>query len=83
MENLSKAARDLLRDYEGDITVDDSNREACRELASLGFLVVGHTFTGGREAFYRSTEIGAKLVLVLRRVEANSPTPAESASPLR
>ena len=46
---LSEAALALLRQYResGDIPVDDSNREACRELAREGLMVVGHTFTGG------------------------------------
>jgi hypothetical protein len=72
---LSESALALLRDYRGDIAVNDSNREACRELAAAGFLVVGHDFTGGREAFYRMTRAG------LDRV--NAPSLAESSSPLR
>jgi hypothetical protein len=81
MNTLSKSALSLLREYRGDITVDDSNREACRELASQGLLVVGHTFTGGREVFYRCTEMGAKLVGVLERGGITALKPAESASP--
>ena len=42
----------------GEISVDDSNREAYRELARAGLMVVGHSFTRGREAFYRCTEEG-------------------------
>jgi hypothetical protein len=30
-----------------------------------GLLVAGRSFTGGREAFYRMTETGVKLVEVL------------------
>jgi hypothetical protein len=66
MENtitLSDAATTLLRDYRGDIVTDDSNREACRELAAAGYLVVGHCFTRGREAFYRMTQAGVDLVV--------------------
>ena len=65
MENttltLSDAAVALLRDYRGDIITDDYNREACRELAAAGYLVVGHTFTGGQEVFYRMTRAGVEL----------------------
>ncbi len=58
---LSDAAIALLRDYRGDIVTDDTNREACRELAAAGYLVAGHTFVGGREVFYRMTRAGADL----------------------
>ena len=60
---LSDAALALLRRYaeSGDIPVDDSNRETCRELAAAGLMVAGHTFTGGREVFYRCTEAGWRL----------------------
>lgn len=78
---LSDDALALLEGYRGDIPVDDSNREACRELARAGLLVVGHTFTGGREVFYRCTETGAKMVRVLRRGGLAAPSPAGSASP--
>jgi hypothetical protein len=66
--NLSEAALLLLRNYRGDIMVDDTNREACRELAGAGLFVVGHSFVGGREHFYRMTELGVKLVGVLERM---------------
>jgi hypothetical protein len=42
----------------GDISVDDSNRAAYRDLAVAGLMVVGHSFTGGREALYRLTKEG-------------------------
>ena len=60
---LSEAAVALLKRYmeSGDIPVDDSNRATCRELAAAGLMVAGHTFTGGREVFYRCTEAGWKL----------------------
>lgn len=60
--HLSEAAAALLRSYRGDIVTDDTNREACRELAREGLLVVGHSFIGGREAFYRMTEAGVKML---------------------
>ena len=72
---LSAAAQALLKRYaaSGDILVDESNRAACRELAAAGLMVVGHTFTGGREVFYRCTEAGWKL--------ATAPSLSESAVP--
>jgi hypothetical protein len=79
---LSGAAVSLLRNYRGDIPVDDANRDACRELAAAGLLVVGHDFTRGREAFYRITELGMKAAAVLGRMPTG-PSPAESASPRR
>ena len=65
---LSEPALALLRNYRGDIVTDDSNRETCRELAREGLLVVGHDFTRGREAFYRMTAMGVKLLGVLERM---------------
>lgn len=59
---LSEAARALLKNYRGDIITDDINREACRELAREGLLVVGHSFSGGREHFYRMTAMGVKML---------------------
>jgi hypothetical protein len=61
---LSEAALGLLRlhrDRRGDIDVDDANRDAYRELARAGLMVPFHTFTGGREARYRLTEVGWKV----------------------
>ena len=81
METLSEAAVALMYDYRGDILTDDSNREACRELARAGFLVVGHSFVGGREHFYRMTELGVRLADVLDRI--NVPSPEVSVSPHR
>lgn len=66
--SLSETALSLLRSYRGDIETSDANREACRELASYGLLVAGHSFTGGRESFYRMTETGVKLLDVLGRM---------------
>ncbi len=75
--HLSDAALELLRSYRGDIRVTDSNREACRELAREGLLIVGHDFTRGREAFYRMTERGVRMLSAL------APSPSVSASRLR
>jgi hypothetical protein len=69
---LSPAAQALLKCYaeSGDILVDDSNREACRELAAAGLMVAGHTFTGGREVFYRCTEAGWRIATAQSRAES-------------
>jgi hypothetical protein len=72
-ETLSEAALSLFRlhaERKGKIAVDDANREAYRELARHGLMVVGHSFTGGREAFYAMTEVGARFVRVLERSAA-------------
>jgi hypothetical protein len=77
MQNLSDAAKALLKlhaERQGDICVDDSNRELYRELARAGLMVVGHSFVGGRESFYRLTQIGRKI--------ATAPWLSESASRL-
>lgn len=79
---LSDAALALLRlhaERQGGIPVDDSTREPYRELAREGLMIVGHSFTGGRESFYALTEMGKKLANVLDRLPA--PSPSESASP--
>lgn len=76
---LSNEALALLRlhvERRGEIAVDDSNREAYRELARAGLMVVGHSFTKGREAFYRFTEVGWKFANI-----ANAPWNAEAAAP--
>ena len=68
---LTEAALSLLRRHAelcGKVTVDDSNREAYRELAREGLMVVGHSFRGGRESFYALTEVGKKTACVLERV---------------
>ena len=61
--NLSEEAWNLLRLHAqcDTIRVDDSNREAHRELADAGLMVAMSTFIGGREARYRFTEKGWKL----------------------
>ncbi len=58
---LSEAALALLKlhlERKGDIPVDDMTRETYRELARAGLMVVGHSFTRGREAFYKLTDAG-------------------------
>ena len=45
-------------------------------------MIVGHSFTGGREAFYALTEMGRKLASVLERMPS-APSPCISASPHR
>jgi hypothetical protein len=58
---LSDAALALLKlhlDRKGDIPVDDATREPYRELARAGLMVAGHSFTRGREAYYKFTDAG-------------------------
>jgi hypothetical protein len=71
---LSADALVLLRRHltEDDIRVDDSNREAHRELARAGLMIAGHSFRDGREAFYSFTEKGWAFI--------NAPSPSRSAS---
>ena len=86
MSTLSEPALALLRlhvERKGKIPVDDSTREPYRELAREGLMIAGHTFTGGREAFYALTETGAKLARGLERMSATSPSPDRSAAPRR
>jgi hypothetical protein len=82
---LSKEALALLRlhaEQQGGIPVDDTTREPYRELAREGLMIVGHSFTGGRESFYALTEMGKKLACVLERMPT-APLPGISASPRR
>ena len=75
---LSAGALALLRrhaDQMGQIVLDDSNRDLYRELARQGLMIVGHSFTGGRESFYSLTEVGKKLAGVLERLESTGPSP--------
>jgi hypothetical protein len=70
---LSEAALALLKlhvERRGDIPVDDSNREAYRELARAELMVAMHTFTGGREARYRLTDAGQEFVTTPSHVES-------------
>jgi hypothetical protein len=57
--NLSAAALALLRHHvaTNDNRVDDSNREAYRELAVAGFMIPLHTPLG-KESAYRMTQAG-------------------------
>jgi hypothetical protein len=58
---LSDSALALFRlhvERRGDIPVDESTRDAYRELARAGLMVAGHTFTGGDESMYRLTKLG-------------------------
>ncbi len=76
MHTLSESALSLLRGYRGDIMVVDSNRDPCRELAAAGFLIVGHSFVGGREHFYRLTEMGLKLKCIMERMDHQTTSPS-------
>ena len=61
MMPISDDALSLLRlhaDRRGAVAVDDLTRPLYRELADAGLMVVGHSFTGGRESLYRLTETG-------------------------
>jgi hypothetical protein len=57
---LSDAALSLLLLHveHGELPVDDSNRELHRALARAGLMIAVHTFSGGREQFYRFTREG-------------------------
>lgn len=76
MFKLSEAALALLRlhaERRGEVAVDDANREAYRELARAGLMVAGHSFTRGREAFYRLTHEGWALISGTWHAESASP----------
>ena len=73
---LSETALTLLRlhiERKGDVAVDDSTRDAYRELAAAGLMIAGHSFTGGRESLYRLTREGFDFV--------KGRSPSESALP--
>jgi hypothetical protein len=76
---LSATALDLLRLHveRENLRVDDSNREAHRELARAGLMEAFHTFAWGRESRYRFTEAGW---LFARGLSSPAPSPAESAA---
>jgi len=65
---LSEAALALLRRHGGqaELPVNDSNRELHRELARAGLMVAVHTFSGGREQFYRFTREGWNFARALK-----------------
>jgi hypothetical protein len=78
---FSDAALTLLRlhaEHDG-VPLTEENREAHRELAREGLMIPVHSFSEGREVFYRLTKTGWKLAEVLERI--NGPSPAESAAP--
>jgi hypothetical protein len=81
---LSESALALLRqhaEHDG-VPLTDENREAHRELARAGLMVVGHDFLAGHEAFYRLTRTGWKLADFLERMpNPTAPSPAESGAP--
>jgi hypothetical protein len=58
---LSPAALTLFRlhvERGGHLDVDDTTREAYRELARAGLMQSGHTYTKGDESIYRLTKEG-------------------------
>ena len=58
---LSEPALALLRlhvERHGQIDLDDSTREAYRELARAELMAAGHSFVGGDESVYRLTKNG-------------------------
>jgi hypothetical protein len=79
---LSAEALALLRRHveRDNIRVDDSNREAHRELARAGLMEAVHTFARGRESRYRFTERGWRIA---NGLSSPSPSPGESAAPRR
>jgi hypothetical protein len=61
--------------------MDDSNREAYRELERAGLMACGHRFGDGPNRIDRVTKLGFE-----RKAEwlaATSPSPGRAASPLR
>jgi hypothetical protein len=59
--HFSESAVALLRlhlERHGQIDVDDTNRQAYRELERAGIMAVGHGFSGGRDSIYRLTKEG-------------------------
>jgi hypothetical protein len=59
-DNLSETTRALLRRIVAGerIEVTPANRNAFRELAAARIVILGHSFTGGRESIYRFTYWG-------------------------
>jgi len=57
--NLSGAAQELLRRLvSGRVEVAPENRPAFRELAAARIILLGHSFVGGPESYYRFTYWG-------------------------
>lgn len=80
---MSDAALRVFRlfvERDGDLGVDDSNRESYRELAREGLMIPGHSFTKGRESFYALTDAGQKFATVIQRGTI-FPSPGKSAVP--
>jgi hypothetical protein len=81
---LSREALALLHTHierRGDVTVDDSNREAYRELARAGLMVAGNTFALGEESVYHVTRPGFERNAEL--LAASAPWPGSAAAPAR
>jgi hypothetical protein len=68
MITLSDSALALLMRHveQSELPVDDANRELHRELARAGLMVAVHTFSGGREQFYRFTREGWNFARALK-----------------
>ena len=82
MDHLSDAALALFRlhvERRGRIDVNDTNREAYRELEAAGLVLLSRPFTGPRA--YLLTKIGWKMIEILARMEANVPSLEESSAP--
>jgi hypothetical protein len=77
---LSETALAMLRLHveRDNIRIDDSNREAHRELAQAGLMEAVHTFALGRESRYRITMEGRKLAKAL---SSRAPSREESRVP--
>jgi len=77
---LSEAALAMLRPHveQDNIRIDDTNREAHRELARAGLMEAIHTFALGRESRYRFTSKGRDLANAL---SSRVPSPAGSPAP--
>ncbi len=79
---LSHEALALFRQHierHGDIEVDDSNREAYRELARAGLMVVGNSFARGEARVYHVTKTGFERKAEL--LAATAPSPGSAAVP--
>ena len=80
---LSKQALALFREHlEQRRTIDvDTNREAYRELARAGLMVVGNSFARGEESVYHVTKTGFERKAEL--LAATAPSPGSAAAPRR
>ncbi len=66
---MSDAALAVFRQFierDGDFPIDDSNREAYRELAKEGLMIPGHSFKSGW-SFFALTDAGKRFAVVLER----------------